>query len=79
MVMRWLECSGGSVHIAGPCPNCYASQGGLLMGTVSGAYKGRVTAKCVDCGTVIDYYVDAAEGKIWRMEAVETKAGRVEA
>ena len=78
MTMRWLECGGGNVHIVGPCPNCYSSQGGLLLGTVTTTYKGRASAKCLECGTMVDYYVDAHEGRIWRLEPVEAKGGRVE-
>jgi hypothetical protein len=76
--MRWLECGSGSVHIVGPCPECYATQGGLILGTVSGTYRGRITAKCLDCGKTIDYYVDATEGKIWRLDEVEAKGGKIE-
>jgi hypothetical protein len=78
MTMRWLECSSGSIHIVGPCPECYTTQGGLIMGTVSSSYKGRVTAKCLDCGKSVDYYVDATEGKIWKLEAMEARGGKVE-
>jgi hypothetical protein len=78
MVMRWLVCGAGSVHIIGPCPNCYASEGGLIMGTVALTYSGRVTARCLDCGNAVEYYVDANEEKIWRLEPVEAKGMRVE-
>jgi hypothetical protein len=78
MTMRWLECGAGSVHIVGPCPDCYATQGGMLLGTVAGTYKGRVTGRCLDCNKVLDYYVDASEGKMWLMEPIEAKAARVE-
>ena len=79
MTMRWLECGSGSIHVVGPCPDCYATQGGLLMGTVASSYKGRVTAKCLDCSRIVDYYVDAQEEMIWRLEPVEAKGARVEA
>ena len=79
MTMRWLECGSGSVHVVGPCPDCYANQGGLLLGTVASSYKGRVTAQCIDCGRSVDYYVDAQEEMIWRLEPVEAKGARVEA
>jgi len=78
MAMRWLECGSGSVHVVGPCPECYATQGGLLLGTVASSYKGRVTAKCLDCSRSVDYYVDAQEEMIWRLEPVEAKGARVE-
>ena len=73
MTMRWLECSGGNVHLVGPCPECPPDKGGLLVGTVSSSYKGRVTAKCVDCDAVLDYYVDAQEGKVWRLELIDAR------
>jgi len=78
MNMRWLVCGAGSVHIVGPCPDCYGEQGGLLMGTVANTYRGRVTARCLDCGRSVDYYVDANEERIWRLEPVEAKGVRLE-
>ncbi len=78
MIMHWLMCGAGSVHIAGPCPVCYANEGGLIMGTVTLTYAGRVTAKCIDCNSAVDYYVDANEEKIWKMEPVEAKGMRLE-
>ena len=78
MTMRWLECGSGNVHVVGPCPDCYATQGGLLLGTVASSYKGRVTARCLDCQRSVDYYVDAQEEMIWRLEPVEAKGARVE-
>ncbi|RLC96091.1 MAG: hypothetical protein DRI40_04110 [Chloroflexi bacterium] len=79
MNLRWLVCGAGNLHIVGPCPECYATQGGLLLGTVASTFKGRIPARCVDCGKVIDYYVDAQEEKIWKLEPVEAKGLRVEA
>lgn len=73
MIMRWLTCGGGNVHIVGPCPFCFETIGGLLMGTVSKNQKGRTTARCLDCGKSMDYYVDAQEERIWRLEPVEAK------
>ena len=73
MTMRWLSCGTGSLHIVGTCPGCYATQGGLLLGTAATDYAGRISAKCVDCGKSMDYYVDAAVEKIWNMNPVESK------
>ena len=78
MTVRWMVCGAGNVHIVGPCPNCYATHGGLLLGTVASTYKGRITATCLDCGKSVDYYVDAHEEKIWRLEPVEARGTRVE-
>jgi len=33
-------------------------------------HRGRVTAKCTDCGKGVDYYVDIYEKKIWKLELV---------
>lgn len=78
MKLRWLVCGSGNVHIVGPCPNCFVTQSGLLLGTVASTYKGRVTAKCVDCGKTEDYYVDASDGKIWRMDEIIAKGVHVQ-
>ncbi|MBL7119773.1 MAG: hypothetical protein ISS53_03715 [Dehalococcoidia bacterium] len=78
MKLRWLVCGTGNVHVVGPCPNCFATQSGLLLGTVSSTYKGRVMAKCVDCGKTEDYYVDGNEGKIWRMDEIVVKGVHVQ-
>lgn len=78
MTMRWLECGAGSIHIVGPCPDCYATQGGLLLGTAAGTYRGRLTARCIDCGKAIDYYVDSPEGRIWMLQPIESKGARLE-
>ena len=78
MIMRWLSCGTSSVHIVGTCPDCYATQGGLLLGTAAAGFSGRITAKCVDCGKTIDYYVDAGQERIWRLDPVESKAVKVD-
>lgn len=73
MIMRWLACGGGNIHILGTCPDCYATQGGLLLGTVASTHKGRVTALCSDCGNAVDYYVDAKDEKMWKLEPIEAR------
>lgn len=78
MTMRWLECGAGSIHIVGPCPDCYTAQGGLLLGTAASTYRGRLTARCIDCGKAIDYYVDSPEGRIWLLQPIESKGARLE-
>jgi len=78
MLMRWLSCGGGSIHIVGACPNCYSTKGGLLLGTVASTHKGRVSAKCLDCDNEVDYYVDAHDEKIWKMDPVEAKGSRID-
>ena len=73
MTMRWLSCGTESLHIVGTCPNCYATQGGLLLGTAATGYAGRTTVKCVDCGKSVDYYVDSTVEKIWKLDPVESR------
>ena len=77
MVMRWLMCGLGNMHIIGPCPGCESSRGGVILGTVGYAFRGVVTAKCVDCGKSVDYYVDAGKGQMWLLKAVDAKRGRI--
>jgi len=69
--VRWFVCQVGNLHVTGPCPDCYASQGGLLGGTLLTKDRGRVTTKCANCGKTVDYYVDSLEEKSWRLEPVE--------
>jgi hypothetical protein len=78
MIMRWLSCGTESLHIVGACPDCYASQTGLLLGTVATAYVGRVTARCIECGRSMDYFVDSNAENIWKMELVASKGIRGE-
>lgn len=73
MIMRWIACGSGNVHILGPCPECYSAQGGLLFGTVANTYKGRVHTICLDCDKTVDYYTDAKEQRLWKLEPVEAK------
>ena len=73
MSLRLLPCGVGNVHLVGPCYNCYVSQGGLMIGTVAKTHKGRVIAKCLDCGKTVDYYVDAQAEKIWKLEPIESR------
>ena len=73
MTMRWLACGTSTAHILGPCPECHDTQGGLLFGTVATNYKGRVHTVCIDCSKTVDYYTDAKEEKLWKLETVETK------
>ncbi len=72
MNVRWLQCGAGNLHIVGPCPRC--DTGGLLVGTVAGTFKGRIAAKCADCGHGVDYYVDAGDGRVWLMVPTEAKS-----
>lgn len=73
MIMRWLSCGTGSIHIVGTCPQCYATKGGLLLGTAATGYAGRISTKCLECGKMIDYYVESAVEKIWKLEPMDSK------
>jgi transcription elongation factor Elf1 len=73
VTIHWILCGSESLHILGTCPNCYATESGLLMGTTVTGYAGRITVTCVDCGKSVDYYVDAAVQKVWKLDPVESK------
>jgi len=76
MSVRCLECGAGNLHIVGPCPYCEPTSGGLLVGTTAATYKGLVSAKCAECGKSVDYYIDAHQGRVWKLEEIEVKRGR---
>ena len=73
MIVRWISCEAGNVHVIGPCPKCYDTEGGLLLGTVANTYQGRVETICLDCDETVYYYFDAKEEKLWKLEPVEGK------
>ena len=76
MIIHWIKCGGGAIHIIGPCPYCYDTKDGLLVGSMGNTYKGRVTAECQDCNKTIDYYVDVKEEKIWKLEPLEARGSQ---
>jgi hypothetical protein len=47
--LRWLVCEDGDVHIFGPCPRCFHTSGGMLLGSTLTASRGIARAKCTDC------------------------------
>jgi len=49
-----------------------------MLGTAASGYAGRITAKCVDCGKSVDYYVDSTVEKIWKLDPVESKGVKIE-
>lgn len=71
MIMRMIACDAGNVHVIGPCPKCYDDQGGLLLGSVTNIYEGRVQTVCLDCNETVDYYIDARKEQLWWLEPVE--------
>ena len=68
--LRWLVCEDGDVHIVGPCPRCFQSSGGMLIGTSETATGGITRAECADCGETIDYYVDPENQQIWKAQVI---------
>ncbi|MFC2000443.1 hypothetical protein ACFLXE_06805 [Chloroflexota bacterium] len=72
-MLRWLVCGGGNLHIVAPCPSCHGTQGGLLLGTVAIAFRGVARVGCADCNEVVDYYVEASQGQIWRLDEQEVR------
>lgn len=71
MIMRMIACDAGNVHVIGPCPKCYDAEGGLLLGSVSNVFEGRVQTACMDCAEVVDYYIDAKKEQLWKLEPIE--------
>lgn len=68
--LRWLVCEDGDVHIFGPCPRCFHTSGGMLLGSTSTASRGIARAKCTECGETIDYFVDPQQQQMWKAEAI---------
>jgi len=68
--LRWLVCEDGDVHIFGPCPRCFHTSGGMLLGSTSTASRGIARAKCAECGETIDYFVDPQQQQMWKAEAI---------
>jgi len=76
-IARWIICGTGNLHIYGTCPSCHSIQGGLLFSTVAATFMGVTTAKCTDCSETYNYYVDAREQGIWKMEAIVPKRSSI--
>jgi hypothetical protein len=69
-ILRWLACEDGDVHIFGPCPRCFHTSGGMLLGSSSTVSKGIARVRCTDCDETIDYFVDPQQQQMWRAEAI---------
>ena len=67
---RWLVCEDGDVHIFGPCPRCFSTSGGMLLGSTLTSSRGIARAQCSDCGETIDYFVDPQQQQMWKAEAI---------
>jgi hypothetical protein len=68
--LRWLVCEEGDVHIFGPCPQCFSTSGGMLLGSTLAGSGGIARARCTECGETIDYFVDPEKRQMWKAEAV---------
>ena len=66
-------------RVISPCPECYETQGGMLFGTVADTYKGMITALCLDCSTLVDYYIDSNKEELWKLEPVEVQGYKLSA
>ena len=69
-ILRWMACQHGDVHVVGPCPRCFHTSGGMLLGSSLAAHGGITTAKCTECGETIDYFVDPQQQQMWKAEAI---------
>ncbi len=73
--LRWFVCEDGGVHVFGPCPRCFQTSGGMLLGSTLPECKGIARARCTECGETIDYFVDQQHEKVWKAEAIREPAG----
>lgn len=73
--LRWLVCEEGGVHIFGPCPRCFSTDGGMLIGSSLKSHRGIARAHCADCGETIDYFVDPQTQQMWKAEAIQEPVG----
>ncbi len=73
--LRWLVCEDGDVHIFGPCPRCFSTSGGMLIGSTLTASKGIARVRCTDCDETIDYFVDPQQQQMWKAEAIREPVG----
>ncbi len=69
-ILRWMVCQDGDVHVVGPCPRCFESTGGWLMGTSGTVSEGITRAQCSDCDEIVDYYVDPETEQVWKAQAI---------
>lgn len=69
-VLRWMVCGDGDIHVFGPCPRCFNSNGGWLLGTSGVVAAGITRARCADCGETVDYFVDPEAQQMWKAQAI---------
>lgn len=77
--LRWLVCEEGDVHVFGPCPRCFHTSGGMLLGSTLTASRGIARVTCTDCDETIDYFVDPQQQQMWKAEAVREPVGTASA
>ena len=68
--LRWLVCEDGDVHVFGPCPRCFSTSGGMLLGSALAESRGIARARCTECSETIDYFVDPDKQQVWKAEAI---------
>ena len=69
-ILRWLACEDGDVHVFGPCPRCFHTNGGMLLGSTTPGSRGIARVKCTECDETIDYFVDPQQQQMWKAEAI---------
>ena len=73
--LRWLVCEDGDVHVFGPCPRCFSTSGGMLLGSTLTASRGIARVKCTDCDETIDFFVDPQQQQVYKAEAIREPVG----
>ncbi len=73
--LRWFVCERGDIHVFGPCPRCFQTNGGMVTGSALPESRGIARATCTECGETIDYFVDSQHQQAWKAEAIREPAG----
>ena len=73
--LRWFVCEDGGVHIFGPCPRCFQSGGGMMLGSTLPESRGIARARCTECGETMDYFIDPRQQQVWKAEAIREPVG----
>ncbi len=73
--LRWFVCEDGGVHVFGPCPRCFQSAGGMMLGSALPESGGIARARCAECGEAIDYFIDPRQQQVWKAEAIREPVG----
>jgi hypothetical protein len=73
--LRWFVCEDGGVHVFGPCPRCFQSGGGMMLGSTLPESRGIARARCTECGETMDYFIDPRQQQVWKAEAIREPVG----